>query len=145
MRISDWSSDVCSSDLPAFGAGHDHSRCLKFRVAEQRGGDEGHRFLDAVGLDRQWVAHLAADDRANSFKMGRRLFRAPREQGLRRNHRAALPGPAPEISGNRPDAGARQAQLAAYSSEKRSVGKECVSTFRFRWIPDHYKKKQKPS
>src|SRR3546814_4775601 len=60
-------------EAPAFGAGHDHSRCLKFRVAEQRGGDEGHRFLDAVGLDRQWVAHLAADDRANSFKMGRRL------------------------------------------------------------------------
>src|SRR3546814_18250303 len=28
-------------------------------------------------------------------------------------------------------------------SEERRVGKECVSTCRYRWSPDHYKKKQK--
>src|SRR3546814_15258929 len=28
-------------------------------------------------------------------------------------------------------------------SEERRVGKECVSTFRSRWSPDHYKKKKK--
>src|SRR3546814_14830764 len=27
-------------------------------------------------------------------------------------------------------------------SEERRVGKECVSTFRFRWSPYHYKKKK---
>src|SRR3546814_12978014 len=27
------------------------------------------------------------------------------------------------------------------SSEERRVGEECVSTFRFRWEPEHYKKK----
>src|SRR3546814_19755499 len=27
-------------------------------------------------------------------------------------------------------------------SEERRLGKECVSTFRSRWSPDHYKKKQ---
>src|SRR3546814_12810454 len=30
-------------------------------------------------------------------------------------------------------------------SEERSVGKECVSTWRTRWAPDHYKKKTKNS
>src|SRR3546814_17974829 len=30
-----------------------------------------------------------------------------------------------------------------WSSEERRVGKECVSTGRFRWSPYHYKKKQK--
>src|SRR3546814_11436709 len=78
-------------EAPAFGAGHDHSRCLKFRVAEQRGGNEGHRFLDAVGLDRHRVAPLAADERANSFTMGSRLSRVPRAQGLRRSHQADFP------------------------------------------------------
>src|SRR3546814_14622033 len=30
---------------------------------------------------------------------------------------------------------------AARRSEERCVGKECVSTCRFRWSPNHYKKK----
>src|SRR3546814_17491205 len=31
--------------------------------------------------------------------------------------------------------------VAASRSEERRVGKECVSTCRSRWSPDHYKKK----
>src|SRR3546814_15287018 len=69
MRISDWSSDVCSSDLPA--------------RARWRG-----------GRGAGWP------DRAN----------------------------------------ARQDRRAAGRSEERRVGKECVSTCRSRWSPDHEKK-----
>src|SRR3546814_18946061 len=38
-------------------------------------------------------------------------------------------------------AGAIDAQeRVAFTSEERHVGKECVSTCRFRWAPSHYKK-----
>src|SRR3546814_13768837 len=33
--------------------------------------------------------------------------------------------------------------LAYESSEERRVGKECVSTCRSRWSPDHYKKNER--
>src|SRR3546814_20634604 len=37
----------------------------------------------------------------------------------------------------------RQCRSPRYSrSEERRVGKECVSTCRYRWSPYHYKKKQ---
>src|SRR3546814_11183066 len=32
-----------------------------------------------------------------------------------------------------------------YRSEERRVGKECVSTCRSRWSPEHYKKKNEPT
>src|SRR3546814_12144738 len=35
------------------------------------------------------------------------------------------------------------AQSCRRRSEERRVGKECVSTCRSRWSPDHYKKKKK--
>src|SRR3546814_17379847 len=79
LRISDWSSDVCASDLisPRF-------RTMTF-------------------------AHLAP---STFWKVVRpaRLFRS-RDSG--------------EVSKR---------------SEERRVGKECVSTFRSRWSPYHYKK-----
>src|SRR6056297_3762567 len=34
-------------------------------------------------------------------------------------------------------------QVIGNRSEERRVGKECVSTCRSRWSPDHYKKKKK--
>src|SRR3546814_16290892 len=74
MRISDWSSDVCSSDF------------LR------------HRLAGLVGLDRcisdKWPLRLGAADRS--------------ERAVR--------------------------------TEERSVGKECVSSFRSPWAPFHYKK-----
>src|SRR3546814_17879854 len=50
MRISDWSSDVCSSDLPAFG-----------RDADARGGEPGGAaFGDIVQIDHRGPGALAA-------------------------------------------------------------------------------------
>src|SRR3546814_5328103 len=76
MRISDWSSDVCSSDL---------SELKDVRTEEQaifQGKQEERKFIDVV-----------AD------VMGRRM--------------------------------------ETDRSEERRVGKECVSTCRSRWSPDH--------
>src|SRR3546814_4492143 len=95
MRISDWSSDVCSSDL---------------RVEQQRTVGPG-------GLGAQLVA----------------VDELTAERGVV----------------DRQDAGAAAAQAAAglhaveveaaalVRSEERRVGKECVSTCRYRWSPYH--------
>src|SRR3546814_4396152 len=48
MRISDWSSDVCSSDLPIFRARLVKAR-LKQRVVDQR------RARRHLPLDNEWI------------------------------------------------------------------------------------------
>src|SRR3546814_6224243 len=78
MRISDWSSDVCSSDLRRRGVGA-----------------EGQRYRQQAD---------AAADRARQRRS------LPQRYAARR---------------------------AAPRSEERRVGKECVSTCRSRWSPDH--------
>src|SRR3546814_13670360 len=103
MRISDWSSDVCSSDLVA----HAH-RGAPFGRARHR-------------------ARYRADRRAAQPACGRR---------------AGYPGRArcravPPRHAHRPRACRSPAR-----SEERRVGKECVSTCRSRWSPDHEKKKK---
>src|SRR3546814_16682436 len=95
MRISDWSSDVCSSDLAELAIegryGHD---------ASGPGGTEAQAALDAfIGCgdsgDPDWASR--------------------------------------DIHEFRSEAAARK--LAAGRSEARRVGKECVSTCRYRWSP----------
>src|SRR3546814_14052542 len=58
MRISDWSSDVCSSDLPADHAAGDHRKHCMFQPgakwlsgrSEKRGGGERRHEKDVVDL-----------------------------------------------------------------------------------------------
>src|SRR3546814_16766276 len=88
MRISDWSSDVCSSDL----APHP-------------------RFLGEIGL-------------------GNDILIPGREVGLTGYAERMLD----HLSCFLCLGGGRR-------SEERRVGKECVSTWRSRWSPYHYKKK----
>src|SRR3546814_6028346 len=65
MRISDWSSDVCSSDLVGIGAvaaAGDRQRQRPARVAEaeMQGGEATHRQADDVGgVDAEPVHHRA--------------------------------------------------------------------------------------
>src|SRR3546814_21049753 len=90
MRISDWSSDVCSSDLegvPGDGCVLEVTEC----------GDD----LPAGGRDVE-IDH-------------------PAVVGVLE----------------------RERQESTCRSEERRVGKECVSTCRSRWSPDHYKKNNK--
>src|SRR3546814_10057062 len=107
MRISDWSSDVCSSDL-------------------------GVDLTDQTGDVRNILIDLAQRETMNlSKKFANDLVQeVGRETKLLRNtHRfagfAVLKSPVvPPI-------------LFEIRSEERRVGKECVSTCRSRWSPYH--------
>src|SRR3546814_16038665 len=101
MRISDWSSDVCSSDLTA---GCDRQGA---RRAEGAGNPR------AVGSECDSLYSFPARAARSGLDVLRCL--------------AAV------------DVAEPRARLR---SEARRVGKECVSTCRSRWLPDHQKKKK---
>src|SRR3546814_19669201 len=120
MRISDWSSDVCSSDLDTYG--HAAGDIVLCRVADilerivrrtdlvaRPGGDEFTIVL--VGIDNiskiEQIAQTIIDEVRKPLDIGNAL----------------------------------QVQIR---SAKRSVGKECVSTGRARGSQGH-KKKKKPN
>src|SRR3546814_18084456 len=105
MRISDWSSDVCSSDLA--------------RILRQRGRALGHTrqlMLSATltSSDKDCVSHLAK----NMFLIGSTL---------------PLPCAPATISRCSPEMSCQRQTTSR--SEERRVGKECVSTCRYRWSP----------
>src|SRR3546814_15836368 len=115
MRIIDWSSDVCSSDL--------RHRFDEGEVAAGPGAMIEHREQlilvepgkrDHVDLDRQ-------------SRIARRLDPAQRDGQI---------ADACDMAERR-----RIERVEADRSEERRVGKECVSTCRSRWSPNHSKKK----
>src|SRR3546814_17592754 len=93
MRISDWSSDVCSSDLfvPSLHAPRLQSALLRGLLGAVL--LRGARYLHHA--DRGLVGHAVVEE------------------------------------------GAVADRHLAQSSEERRVGKEWVSTCRYRWSPDH--------
>src|SRR3546814_2250230 len=107
MRISDWSSDVCSSDLQFLLA-----RGLALGIAQLvlRGGQFGLA-LPVIGAQR-------GDARARAGDRGFGLV----DGGLIRR---------------RIDPEQHVAFLHPLRSEERRVGKECVSTFSSRWSLYH--------
>src|SRR3546814_14888858 len=108
MRISDWSSDVCSSDLSTARRGPTHTlgpRCRSPPNRAQQG--EGHDMST-----RAYEKVLTGVDDSPSSRHA--LAWAADEALL---HSAPL--------------------HILYRSEERRVGKECVSTCRFRWSPAH--------
>src|SRR3546814_19305455 len=109
MRISDWSSDVCSSDLLL--EVDDALAVIARRKGQhvQQIGMPG----EEVGMSAQVGSHLVGSDRLGqrAAVQGRRL-----RAGLLRN--VAL-------------------GHLALRSEERRVGKECVSQCRYRWSPLH--------
>src|SRR3546814_12552655 len=107
MRISDWSSDVCSSDLGKSG-----------------------RISMSFPIPR---SH-SCNTRKSSLE---KPWNWPAEKSLRyQPTTSCLQWVISWIA-------ARQAWYSAARSEERRVGKECVSTCRSRWSPDHSKKKKK--
>src|SRR3546814_15531771 len=93
MRISDWSSDVCSSDL--FGA----AVILTFQAIGQMRHRYGPQLAESMlGCCNTKLFLQLTDSETRQWSSKTR-------------------------------------------SEERRVGKECVSTFRSRWSPDHKKKK----
>src|SRR3546814_12336485 len=110
MRISDWSSDVCSSDLGAAQLGQPLERLLAAadRVADRALRVEFGEFADVGAGDE--ALRLAR----TQHQPLRRVQREPLEQRLQ---------PDQHVLGEGVDR----------RSEERPVGKECVRTGRYRW------------
>src|SRR3546814_11770852 len=119
MRISDWSSDVCSSDL--------------FRVAIGRNIIRNVAFGEALCFhdQRHFLRLLAKAD----FIAG---LHEPR--GDVALYAVYINVAVAHDLASRED---RRRELGAVRSEERRVGNECVSTCRSRWAPYHEKKKKK--
>src|SRR3546814_18829373 len=109
MRISDWSSDVCSSDLmrgvPPEGA------AMTLSVADARAVLAEHfptaRAQLAAQVESDRIAALRRPAATSRFELGRDILE--------------------RLDG-------RDGPAAARSAERR-VGKECVGTSRSRWSP----------
>src|SRR3546814_13939344 len=114
MRISDWSSDVCSSDL----------------LQRHQG---GRRVPGALAVEGTRRARRQGECGGAGAGGHRPL---PRWQGC---DSAAALGRHEPLQPRRPAPGGRRGGR----SEERRVGKECVSTCRSRWSPYHSKKKTK--
>src|SRR3546814_17747995 len=114
MRISDWSSDVCSSDLGW------QVRTIGSQEAMIRSGRLG---LPWVGHPVAWVRPIADDMRFVPVAIG--TDHAP---NLARNLYLA----AKMLTGVRPAVGVR-AMYKLHRSDERRGGKECVRTSRSRW------------
>src|SRR3546814_12007938 len=101
MRISDWSSDVCSSDL-----GVPMSQKSK-----------------QLGLTTPPGGTWVQTDRAAHERWAQLAIANPRASSVLHVLVAQM--------------GRHSAIVASQRSEERRVGKECVSTCRSRWSPDH--------
>src|SRR3546814_12708534 len=122
MRISDWSSDVCSSDL--WQAQLDGRFC---RVVE----------IDATGAIWVGVSDNVIRDRSNFDTIDNiTIAQVVRlHDDGRIAARIALDASSQRVVDMRADPSGAGAFLAR--SAERRVGKECVSTGRSRWSPYH--------
>src|SRR3546814_14279693 len=122
MRISDWSSDVCSSDL-------DRHRFAAALVAVRRGEDDA---VTAARVERRGPAERAGDGvehralRGARHAIGQRVIVVVDPAQIERKGLSI--GPLLVTDGR---------------SEECRGGKECVSQGRSRWTPYQSKKKQK--
>src|SRR3546814_17446117 len=106
MRISDWSSDVCSSDLPTYIA-PDNLR--------------GVRLFTTTGYSH----HFEARNPGMLGAIAKSLFGSSNDRYVKSIFKTVE-----RINGFEP-------AMSAMRSEERRVGKECVSTCRYRWWPAH--------
>src|SRR3546814_15943700 len=119
MRISDWSSDVCSSDLQDRTGAEGEGAAFRQRFASH-----GNRGPQNCAHDRPHAE--ASQQQAEDGRSA--VERIARKNGRQRPYPAAAK---PERAG------------ADQGSEERRGGKECARTCRYRWAPDHSKKKRK--
>src|SRR3546814_1379906 len=108
VRISDWSSDVCSSDL--------------VRLRHRRFDDIPNRLASGAV---EHVSHRLFGQLHHDFSAIRQICE---------NRRGGIV-PVPDIVMNQLKMPAPLTR--AVGSEERRVGKECVSTCRSRWSPYH--------
>src|SRR3546814_21046918 len=117
MRISDWSSDVCSSDR--WG-------CWQARTISRR------------QLQKTpWLVRKGTE--LNEQDLDRRSRRRDHRHRLRRLELPVAPGRYAAIgwqAGDLGEDGGWKLCCAIGRSDERRVGKECVSTCRSRWSPE---------
>src|SRR3546814_11376252 len=147
MRISDWSSDVCSSDL--ISAGNWNDARTRLEAVESRypfGGYAQQSLIDQAYVnwkDAEPEQALAAIDRFQQqypnhpgtdymlYLKGLITFTPPSASFTKLTR---------QDPSERDPKGLRES-YESFRSEERRVGKECVSTCRSRWSPYHSKKK----
>src|SRR3546814_19485056 len=130
MRISDWSSDVCSSDLahgvsyaPWFGPCSVGRPPDSLRFQRGRAADGGSERLGSPYVRSRDLRPLWSDRSRDADQQSPPSRIVSTDQ-------ARLPGSGDaRMEGGHPKNGCR--------SEERRVGKECVSTCRSRWSPYH--------
>src|SRR3546814_13482133 len=109
MRISDWSSDVCSSDL--YERALTRERIMAGLAAAKRRGRQGGR-PPTIAAEKMQLIVAALSNGASKASVSR-TFSMPR---------STLTDTVERIG---------------WRSEERRVGKECVSTCRYRWWAYH--------
>src|SRR3546814_14271038 len=118
MRISDWSSDVCSSDL-VVAAGADRAEIETRAEIARTSGQDGDARVPVFRESREGFAKRECGEGIDRIALCGAVDRYDRDRAILRNNDAHR----------------------ARRSEERRVGKECVSTCRSRWSP--YQKKKK--
>src|SRR3546814_12577201 len=113
MRISDWSSDVCSSDLYSI---------KRQSCSALQGAFPDNSSSDAQGPQRFLASLIDLPVTIN--------FRGPEVGAGRGQPEQMTVVPVPETAMGKQ-------HRAISRSEERRVGKECVSTCRSRWSPYH--------
>src|SRR3546814_12136478 len=131
MRISDWSSDVCSSDL---AVAPDLAVLARYALV----GDAQVGFLrtpdqHARGVDVRASAQPGAVDHDHARRARHRAVRAVAEQGALGGFGLAVSVVHVAASGT----GLQCSGNPVARSEERRVGIECVSTCRSRWSTYH--------
>src|SRR3546814_13678932 len=142
MRISDWSSDVCSSDLNRSVKRHE---CLVERRSQTGRFCEGFRVaLSALGeTSDEFADQHRFTGVIDRFAVRANLFANPGkikniEHGGHVTQSICL---TPTRKYSQPVM--RVGIVAAQRSEERRVGQGCGSTGRYRWERDHDKQKRK--
>src|SRR3546814_12574349 len=123
MRISDWSSDVCSSDLAVAGSGCADAKVESGEVSVLEFIPDAQRAGIAAGTSRYdaTAAIHAARDKVQGT--GKTLLLPPGNYYVGEV----------KFSGSNYQIRTDGVTLRQKSSEERRVGKECVSTCRSRW------------
>src|SRR3546814_19961933 len=134
MRIRDWSSYVCSSDLKWRAIEKTPLLSIPDVLANKAIQDLlNQRAQATAALSQERAKHLEAYPTVQQLKaqvdeVNRQIqtIATGIKQSIRQEYESA-----------RLQEGSLEAQVDRLRSEERRVGKECVSTWRSRWSPDH--------